>query len=369
MSSSPDFAAGSVAVVQSIEDLEPIDKYGVTIEWWQATVTARKEHGKAVPGHLFQAVPDEAVLGQGAYGRVWLAREKHSGTTLAVKNIAISRQGLQAIAMRECEIADHIRTLPHPCVVGLVHVHHFMDANLYCLVMEFCPGGDLKGKIAAGKRGGAKTGKEAKYDVPRQALHWIGQIFLGLEHLHRNTDCLLRDLKPDNVVLDERGRSRLTDFGCSRLGTDLPDDNCWTFGMPPGTPGYVSPEVLRSERYDCSADLYSFGVLIWVLLTGGLTSKRDPQAPYTRPAGGDYRPMYNDWKLLEKCIKQPQDNFAHPLEEEAKQLVLQLVGRTPQARPTHQMIRRHPYIQPLKLPDFGSRRDAIGVWMNTMPPI
>ncbi|CAE8664340.1 unnamed protein product [Polarella glacialis] len=119
-------------------------------------------------------------------------------------------------------------------------------------------------------------------------MRWLAQIFLGLEHMHLEMDTLLRDLKPENVVLSASGCAKLTDFGFGRFGVE--SSGCWSFGMPSGSPGYVSPEVLHRESYDSRADLYSFGVLAWVMLTGGVTIGSEPVPPMGRPRyGGDFQ--------------------------------------------------------------------------------
>merc|ERR1719424_2566736 len=89
-------------------------------------------------GRNFMRVPDEAVLGEGSYGLVWRAKDRLTSNWYAVKNIKNNRQGAPSVASRECEVADHIRMMPHPCIVKLHHVHNFTDSGLYVLVMEFC---------------------------------------------------------------------------------------------------------------------------------------------------------------------------------------------------------------------------------------
>lgn len=90
-----------------------------------------------------------------------------------------------------------------------------------------------------------------RYQAPALAVAWIAQVFLGLEHMHRRMDTLLRDLKPDNVVLSASGVAKLTDFGFGRFGVEA-SSGTWSFGVPAGSPGYVAPEVILQRNYDYS---------------------------------------------------------------------------------------------------------------------
>merc|ERR1719152_170198 len=102
--------------------------------------------------------------------------------------------------------------------------------------MELCTNGDLYNQVRAARG----DGRRGIYVPPPLARCWCGQVFLGLEHMHLRMSTLLRDLKPENVVLDAVGRAKLTDFGLGRFGVESTGQ--WTFGMPTGSPGYVAPE-------------------------------------------------------------------------------------------------------------------------------
>jgi len=335
-------------------DLEPIDRSGQPVRWWLECLLANP----ASAGRQMINMPEESHLGEGSYGLVWRARDRNTGQWYAVKNIR-TRRGTTSVAMRECEVADHIRLRPHPCLVRLVLVHNFTDAGLYVLVMEFCPGGDILGRIKAAR---AKS-RLGAYTPPRQALRWIGQVFLGLEHMHLRMFTLLRDLKPENVVLTEDGCAKLTDFGFGRFGVESP--GCWSFGIPSGSPGYVSPEILRQEEYDDRADLYSLGVLTWVLFTGGLRNHTEPQPPMGRMKhGADFQAHYQDCALLARCIASPDRHNARALGQDARDFVVRLIDRHPGTRMRHSQIRAHEFLQPLQLPAFNALRPVVDAWCN-----
>ncbi|CAE8603525.1 unnamed protein product, partial [Polarella glacialis] len=321
-----------------IEHLEPADSQQQPVEWWRAMVrSSRVATGQAMSGNSLTKVPDEAVLGQGSYGLVWRAIDSTTGQLYAVKNITTRKRGAASVATRECDICDAIRLKPHPCIVRLFLVTNFLDAELYVLVQEFCPGGDLKGCIKKARQASAPS-----YRPPPLAMRWLAQIFLGLEHMHLEMDTLLRDLKPENVVLSASGCAKLTDFGFGRFGVE--SSGCWSFGMPSGSPGYVSPEVLHRESYDSRADLYSFGVLAWVMLTGGVTIGSEPVPPMGRPRyGGDFQAHFNDYDLLGRCLRNPESYRARRCRSEVQDFVARLTCRRPLDRMRHEDIRKHPF--------------------------
>jgi len=187
--------------------------------------------------------------------------------------------------------------------------------------------------------------------------------FLGMEHLHDN-NLLLRDLKPDNIVLDNRFRAKLTDFGLGRYGANGPA--AWSFTFPPGTPGYVSPEVIRKQFHNAKADLYSFGVVIWIVLTGGTVSTRDlPGGPIPPSAhmnnDTDFRVHENDFELLRWAIFKPNNFDARPVASRSgKNLILALISELPQKRPSHEEVRQSQFFSELD-PPFPSSTSSTKV--------
>ncbi|CAK0833380.1 unnamed protein product [Prorocentrum cordatum] len=360
--------------VSELIHLQPVGADLQPVAWWQAQLSDAGVGAASVNqvlGASFARLsiwpPTVAELGRGTYGVVWRGRHTQTGARYAVKNIQTAgSQGRGAVARREFEVADRIRVKPHPCIVQLHHVHHFTEAALYVLVMEFCPGGDLVAQI----RGAKARARDARgnYEPPPQAISWIGQVFLGLEHMHRRMETLLRDLKPDNVVLSSDGNAKLTDFGFGRFGVQ--SSGAWSFGIPTGSPGYVAPEVLRQETTGPAADLYSLGVLVWVLLTGGVTTNAvEPCPPVnTRKNNLDFGAHNDDFKLLAACLKYPQRYNAQALSQDPKDFVARLTERSPDRRMTHQQIRQHPLLLPLGLPSFRDGPSRVGRWLQGAPP-
>eukprot|EP00927_Polykrikos_kofoidii_P055676 TRINITY_DN49897_c0_g1_i1.p1 TRINITY_DN49897_c0_g1~~TRINITY_DN49897_c0_g1_i1.p1 ORF type:complete len:1019 (-),score=125.39 TRINITY_DN49897_c0_g1_i1:172-3228(-) len=328
-----------------LSDMEPVSC--VTGEHFTRWRTMRT--GDQDPSILYDAAvrtrAKEAVLGEGAYGMVWRAKSSTTGISYAIKTINTHSAKKAVVAQRELKIADMVRTCPHPCIVGLLRVEEFADTNLLILVMEFCAKGDLEKVIVD-----IRTSSPNTYQPPIRCLGWLAQVFLGLEHLHKNMGVLLRDLKPANIVLDRNYRAKLTDFGFGRFGQST--SGVWSFRAPPGSPGYVSPEVLREEAHDEKADLYSFGVLAWMLLTGGLTNRDSPMPP-TNTGGCAKRvsSCYDDYLCLQQAIESPEENQALPLPSQAsKDLILGLSQRDPSKRPDHTMIRSSDFFEALSEP-------------------
>jgi len=319
------------------EDLVPVDERGREV---------------SVPGgwNPGEQVPGRSVLGQGSYGCVWRAMDRSTKQMYAVKKMPSSSGTAAIINGREVAVASHLRAVSHPCVVRLLDVLQHRGSR--SLIMELCCHGDLQGKInASRRRGGA-------YAVPKKALAWSGQIFLGVEYLNSVVGMLIRDVKPQNVVLARGFRAKLTDFGMSRLAAT--SDGTYSFHprVPPGSPHYVAPEVLIGCGYDTRADLYSLAVLVYVLLTGGVRDADDAQPPcakMTKQGREGLMQLTKNWELLKAAIEQPDSEGAGPMpSDESKDFVLRLTDRSKgHLKLSHEDVRRHPFFRNVNLPPAG----------------
>ena len=119
--------------------------------------------------------------------------------------------GAESVADREYEMSNHIRLQPHPCIVTLFQVLCFPDNGFYMIVMELCPNGDLMRQMKISREEALVA--ERAYEPVSTVPGWAGQIFLALEHIHVRVKAIMRDLKPENVVIGETGLAKLTDFG------------------------------------------------------------------------------------------------------------------------------------------------------------
>lgn len=336
-----------------VQDLVPIDNDEGEDAQWNKMKDVMAKQGRL--GKHYASPPANSILGSGTYGKVW--RAKHtSGNLFAVKNLRTKAAG------REREVFAQLQQKPHPCIVNLYHVQDFEDNDTCSLVMELCQGGDLMGQIK-------RVRELGPYETPARSQLWMGQVFLGLEHMHMNSETLFRDLKPGNILLDAQGNVKLADFGVSRVGTQ--SSGAWTFGNPSGSPGYVAPEILRQEPYSAKADLYSFGVLLWVMHTGGLRQYQDPQPPTNarqmgRTASGpDYAALFGDFRLMQLQVEDQSGEKAPAITGAAQDLVMKLVQEGPDDRLDHAGVRGHPFIAELCLPAPGADVETVVAWQTT----
>ena len=140
--------------------------------------------------------------------------------------------------------------MKHPFIVGLNYA--FQTKDKLFLILDYCPGGDLARLLFREKR----LSEE-------HARIYLAEVLLALEHLH-SKDIIYRDLKPDNVVLDEEGHAQLTDFGLSKEGV-LDNQACKSFC---GSVAYLAPEMLRRTGHGKSVDWHLLGVLLYEMLIG-----------------------------------------------------------------------------------------------------
>ncbi len=218
-------------------------------------------------------------------GEVWKARDTRLDRTVAIKCLSSQYAG------RFEQEARAIAALNHP------HICQIFDIGPDYLVLEFVSGKPLRGPLPAA-----------------EALRLANQIASALEEAHRR-GILHRDLKPDNVIVTEAG-AKLLDFGLAKIAAPFDADMTRT-AMLAGTPAYMSPEQARSQSLDARSDIFSFGALLYELLSckrpfAGETvldilnavASSDP-APLDTPA----------WPVVKRCLaKDPSQRFQTALE-------------------------------------------------------
>jgi serine/threonine protein kinase len=228
-------------------------------------------------------------LAQGGMGAVYRGRHLHLPREVVVKSILLgafspsAQDHLRARFRREAFVQSQ---LDHP---NIVRVYEFFAAEEnYYLVMEYVSGMSLRDLLS---RQGPPT--------PAQAVYLLKQALAALDYAHdfrpqeetdyRHTGVIHRDIKPANMLLDAKGRLKITDFGIVKVMGEQTEFAMTQSGFQPGTVEYMSPEQLLGQEIDARSDLYSLGVTFYEMLTGRL--------PFRRSATG------SDWEIRKGHIE------------------------------------------------------------------
>mmetsp|Transcript_7291 Transcript_7291/g.11091 ORF Transcript_7291/g.11091 Transcript_7291/m.11091 type:complete len:329 (-) Transcript_7291:102-1088(-) len=253
------------------------------------------------------------ILGRGSFAVVKRCVRKDDGKELAVKIIKKSKlkeEELQ-IVHDEVKIMDKIR---HPNCVRLEEI--FENKKKLFLVMEILSGGELFDRIVAK---GSFSEKEASI--------LIKSVAMALQYLH-SIGIVHRDLKPENLIYADNTQSsqiKITDFGLAKLKNkqDKMETAC-------GTPGYVAPEVLKKQKYTEAVDIWSLGVILYILLCG-------------------FPPFYHEnTAALYKQIKAGDYDFPEPywkdITDAGKDLIKKMLTVDYKKRITIPQLLKHPWI-------------------------
>ncbi|KAG2699292.1 hypothetical protein I3760_07G186600 [Carya illinoinensis] len=192
------------------------------------------------------------TIGEGTFAKVKLAVDSTNGQYVAAK---IIDKKMVTESDLKCQVQKEIRTmklLHHP---NVVRIHEVLGTKTkICIVMEYVPGGQLTDKLSY-----------AKKLEEREARKLFQQLIDAVDYCH-DKGVSHRDLKPDNLLLDQWGNLKVSDFGLSALRKpgDILTTAC-------GSPSYVAPELLMNKGYDgAAADIWSCGVILFELLAGRL---------------------------------------------------------------------------------------------------
>ncbi|XP_073774010.1 calcium/calmodulin-dependent protein kinase (CaM kinase) II gamma 1 isoform X4 [Danio rerio] len=253
-------------------------------------------------------------LGKGAFSVVRRCVKKSTGQEYAAK--IINTKKLSARDHQKLEREARIcRLLKHP---NIVRLHDSIsEEGFHYLVFDLVTGGELFEDIVA-----------REYYSEADASHCISQILESVNHIHQH-DIVHRDLKPENLLLASKMKGaavKLADFG---LAIEVQGDQQAWFGFA-GTPGYLSPEVLRKDPYGKPVDIWACGVILYILLVG-------------------YPPFWDeDQHKLYQQIKAGAYDFPSPewdtVTPEAKNLINQMLTINPAKRITAEQALKHPWV-------------------------
>jgi predicted Ser/Thr protein kinase len=206
---------------------------------------------------LFPQLDILGLLGHGGMGAVYQARQRGLDRLVALKILPPQISAEHAFAERFAREARALARLSHPNIVTVFDLGK--SGALYYFLMEFVDGMNLRQLM------------ETYRLTPRETLGIVPQICDALEYAH-GEGIVHRDIKPENILVDRRGRVKVADFGLSKLLEPGPRDVQLTqTGQVLGTMHYMAPEQLEKPlEVDQRADIYSLGVLLYEMLTGGL---------------------------------------------------------------------------------------------------
>ncbi|XP_063217491.1 calcium/calmodulin-dependent protein kinase type II delta chain isoform X2 [Bacillus rossius redtenbacheri] len=289
-------------------------------------------------------------LGKGAFSVVRRCVQKSTGLEFAAKIINTKKLSARDFQKLERE-ARICRKLQHP---NIVRLHDsIQEENFHYLVFDLVTGGELFEDIVA-----------REFYSEADASHCIQQILESVNHCHQN-GVVHRDLKPENLLLASKQKGaavKLADFG---LAIEVQGEQQAWFGFA-GTPGYLSPEVLKKEPYGKPVDIWACGVILYILLVG-----------YPPFWDEDQHRLYAQIKAGAYDYPSPEWDTVTP---EAKNLINQMLTVNPSKRITASEALKHPWICQRErvasvvhrqetvdcLKKFNARRKLKGAILTTM---
>ncbi|XP_041437155.1 serine/threonine-protein kinase N1-like [Xenopus laevis] len=256
------------------------------------------------------------VLGEGGFGRVFLAQNKNTKQLCAIKALEkaqILEKGNLNSVFKEKEILQRISHAAHPFLITL-HGTFQTDSHLF-YAMEHLPGGDMCDFL-----------NHVELQEP-DVMFYTACVVLGLEALHQ-IGIVHRDLKLENLLLDQEGYLKIVDFGLSkdRFGySDRTNTMC-------GTRTYMAPEIYMKIGYGMAADWWALGVTVYIMLM--------------------YELPFNDEDPIElmKSIRYDEIELPEDLSEDVSNFIYQLLEKDPEYRlgsgeAGAEMIKEHPFFR------------------------
>jgi serine/threonine-protein kinase len=208
------------------------------------------------------------LLGSGGNGDVYLAEDPRLGRRVAIKVLAARHQSDPVRARRFLVEAQAAAKLDHPNICSVFEVGECEDGPF--IVMPYVEGESLSQRLARGP-----LTLEQALDLGMQVLDALGEAHAaGLVH---------RDIKPANIMINRRDQAKVLDFGLAKAMSGAPDlglpqDTLTGAGLVVGTLAYMSPEQLKGQDVDARTDLYSFGTVLFQMVTGRQAFEAGSQA-------------------------------------------------------------------------------------------
>jgi len=282
-----------------------------------------------------------SIIGRGAFGEVHVCREIKTGNIYAIKKI--KKETLikknQIIHIRSEQL--FMSKVKSPWIVDLKA--SFQEGDYLYLVMEFLPGGDLMSLLI---KKDILTEDEARF--------YIAELILAVDSIHK-LDCIHRDIKPDNVLIDKNGHIKLSDFGLAKVSDRLYENYKYeNFNKNKlthkknyscvGTAYYVAPEVLNKSGYGKDIDWWSVGVIFFEMLVG--------YAPFCSEETKEVCYKVINWQ---KFLKIPDDI---KISKEAEDLIFKMINNSDKrlGRSGIEEIKVHPFFKGLDWDNIRSKK-------------
>lgn len=266
------------------------------------------------------------TLGTGTFGRVKLVHHPKLKKAFALK--CLQKSAVVAYRQQQNVLSEKniMEQADHPFILRLHKT--FKDRDCLYMLLEFVQGGELFTLLHI--RGGKLGDKEARF--------YAACVQDALEYLH-DREIVYRDLKPENLLIDDVGYIRVVDFGFSKKITTRSFTLC-------GTPEYLAPELVLGKGHNKAVDIWALGILIYEMIAG--------VSPFQDPINGDHMVICK--KIVRNKVEYPR-RFG----EKAKDLVGKLLVREPHLRigclaGGHQDIKEHPWMKPMDFNELVRKR-------------
>jgi serine/threonine protein kinase len=263
----------------------------------------------AIPPTTLDLYKFVKLIGKGAFGKVTLGLHKLTGKHVAIKTFEKSYMKDDFSRKKVFQEVYILKKIHHSNIIRLLEV--FESSKHFFIVMEYAGAGDLLHYV-----------KKKRRLQENEARFIFKQILYGLGHCHCRS-VLHRDIKLDNVLLDNEKGIKLCDFGVSKIikKHQFIREQC-------GTPAYIAPEIIADEGYEgFFADLWSLGVVLYAMLCGTV--------PFKAP----------NMKELHVLIKQGDYKFPVEISAESKDLIKKLLLLKPEDRLSIPEILAHPWVK------------------------
>ena len=272
---------------------------------------------------LFDKYEVKQKVGKGKFGLVKYGINKETKKPVAIKIMAKKNMDKSDMELAKVEI-DILKIGQHPNIIKLYDV--FENENYIYIIMEYCSGGDLLSYF-----------EYYEYELPEtKVCEIIHKLSMAIYYLH-SYGIVHRDLKPENILMTDLSMSsdiRLLDFGLSKIIGN--DEKCTE---PYGTLSFVAPEVLQGKPYDKSVDLWSIGIITFLLLCGYLP----------------FDDKHSEREIARQTIQDPvpfDEKIWSKYSPEAKIFVNGLLQKKPEKRYTIKEVLEHPWIKKMdKVPE------------------